>query len=153
MSEQSQPSPDLFFDTLTAYQKTAALKAAVDLDLFSTIAGGPATAAEIASRCRATERGVRILCDYLTVLGFLTKAGDTYSLTRDSAIFLDRKSPAYAGGATDFLLSDHLTGTFKQLTASVRKGGTAMSEQGSTEAEHPMWVTFANTMGGLMFKA
>ena len=153
MSEPSQPSPDLFFDTLTAYQKTAALKTAIDLGLFTAIASGPVTAPEIANRCQSSARGIRILCDYLTVLGFLTKAGDQYSLTPDSAVFLDRNSPAYAGGAAEFLLSDHLTGPFKQLTESVRKGGTSHSEQGSITPEHPMWVTFANTMGGLMFRA
>ncbi len=153
MSAPSQPSPDLFFDTLTAYQKTAALKTAVDLNLFTAIASGPVTAVQVATRCQADSRGARILCDYLTVLGFLTKAGDTYSLTPDSAVFLDRNSPAYAGGATEFLLSDHLTAPFKQLAYSVRKGGTASPEQGSVTPEHPMWVTFANTMGGLMFRA
>ncbi len=29
------PSPDLFFETMNAYQRTAALKAAIDLDLFT----------------------------------------------------------------------------------------------------------------------
>ena len=42
--------------------------------------------------------GIRILCDYLTLLGFLTKPGDRYAITQDSAVFLNRKSPAYAGG-------------------------------------------------------
>jgi cyclopropane fatty-acyl-phospholipid synthase-like methyltransferase len=149
----AQPSPDLFFDTLTAYQKTGALKAAIDLDLFTALADAPATAAEVSKACHAAERGVRILCDYLTVLGFLQKAGDQYSLTPDSAVFLNRKSRAYAGGVAEFLLSDHLTSAFKRLTESVRKGGTAESPQGSTTPEHPMWMTFAESMGGLMTQA
>ncbi len=40
MGADSQPSPELFFDTITAYQKTAALKAAVDLNLFTAIGRG-----------------------------------------------------------------------------------------------------------------
>ena len=153
MSTQAQPSPDLFFDTLTAYQKTAALKAAIDLNLFTALADAPATAAHVAKACHAAERGVRILCDYLTVLGFLQKSGDQYNLTLDSAVFLSRKSPGYAGGVTDFLLSDHLTSAFKRLTEAVRQGGTAESPQGSTAPEHPMWMTFAQSMGGLMAQA
>src|SRR5690242_9933598 len=125
MNAQAQPSPDLFFDVLTAYQKTAALKAAIDLNLFTSLADSPATAAHIAKTCNAAERGVRILSDYLTVQGFLQKSGDKYSLTLDSAVFLSRKSPGYAGAAVDFLLSDHLTTAFKHLTDSVRRGGTA----------------------------
>src|SRR5262245_40925280 len=98
MNTPSQPSPELAFNTLTAYQKSAALKAALDLDLFTILADGPATSPEVAAKCNAAPRGVRILCDYMTVNGFLTKSGDKYSLTQDSAVFLSRKSPAYAGG-------------------------------------------------------
>lgn len=153
MNKQSQPSPDLFFDTLTAYQKTAALKAAIDLDLFTALADAPATAAELGARCKAAPRGIRILCDYMTVHGFLQKSGDKYNLTQDSAVFLNRKSPAFAGGAAEFLLSEHLISPFQKLSESVRKGGTAQSDEGSTAAEHPMWMTFARTMGGLMVPA
>ena len=153
MNAQAQPSPDLFFDTLTAYQKTAALKAAIDLNLFTALADAPATAARIAKACNAAERGMRILSDYLTVQGFLQKSDDKYSLTLDSAVFLSRKSPGYAGAAVDFLLSDHLTTAFKHLTDSVRKGGTAEPQRGSTTPEHPMWLTFAQTMGGIMTRA
>lgn len=153
MNPSSQPSPDLIFDTLTAYQKTAALKSALDLDLFTALADGPATTEQLAAKCNAAMRGLRILCDYLTVHGFLKKSGSQYALTQDSAVFLNRKSPAYAGGAADFLLSDELTNAFKQLTESVRKGGTAQPAQGSIAPEHPMWLTFARVMGGLMVPA
>ena len=153
MHPQSQPSPDLFFDTITAYQKTAALKAALDLHLFTALADGPLTAAGIAERCHAAVRSTRILCDYMTVLGFLKKSDDHYTLTPDSAVFLNRQSPAYAGGAAEFLLSDHLTRAFQNLAQSVRKGGTAEPEQSSVAPEHPMWLTFARAMGGLMARA
>ena len=66
-------SPEIIIDTLIAYQKSAALKGAIDLDLFTSIGEGAFTAADIAVRCDATERGVRSLCDYLVVSGFLTK--------------------------------------------------------------------------------
>jgi ubiquinone/menaquinone biosynthesis C-methylase UbiE len=153
MNTQPQPTPDLFFDTLTAYQKTAALKAAVDLDLFTVLSDGPLPAAGVAARCHAAVRGIRILCDYMTVAGFLKKDGDRYHLTPDSSVFLTRKSPAYLGGAMEFLLSDHLTHAFKNLTKAVANGGTAEPQQGSITPEHPMWLTFASAMGGLMFPA
>src|SRR5438477_1943490 len=105
MENNQAPSPVKFFETLTAYENTAALKAALELDLFTAIGGNVATAAELATRCKAAERGIRILCDYLTVLGFLEKSDDHYRLARDSAAFLDRNSPTYAGGAAEFLLS------------------------------------------------
>ena len=67
------PSPQLFFETIISYQKTGALKAAIDLGLFTAIGGTPSTATVIAARCQCPERGIRILSDYLTNLCFLTK--------------------------------------------------------------------------------
>jgi hypothetical protein len=34
------PSPDRFFETMTAYQHTAALKAAIEFDLFTATGNG-----------------------------------------------------------------------------------------------------------------
>jgi hypothetical protein len=140
----------LFFDTLNSYQRSEALKAAIQLDLFTAVGSTDGTAAEIARQCEAAERGVRILCDYLTMIGFLIKDGNRYWLTQDSAVFLDRRSPAYLGSVADFLLDEHITSGFKTLAGAVRKGGTAMSEEGSLEPEHPMWETFAQAMAPMM---
>jgi hypothetical protein len=38
-------------------------------------------------------------------------------------VFLDRKSPAYLGGAVSFMLAPGLTESFHQLTAAGRHGG------------------------------
>jgi len=79
MAEASpQPSPQKFFETLTAYQGTAALKAAIDLDLFTAIGEGQTTVSALANRVGGTERAVRMLSDSLVVLGFLVKAGNSY---------------------------------------------------------------------------
>lgn len=150
MSNSEPPSPVLFFDTLTAYQNTAALKAALELKLFTAISQSGATAAELAARCGAAERGIRILSDYLTILGFLEKNEGRYSLTRDSAAFLDEKSRAYAGGAAEFLLSPAIRGAFDELAAAARKGGTAQSPGGTMAPEHPVWIDFARGMAPMM---
>src|SRR6266568_7511818 len=154
MAQQSsaaqQPSPVLFFETLSAYERTEALKAAVELDLFTAIGEGAATAQAAAKRCGASERGARILCDYLTVIGFLTKEGNAYGLTPDTARFLDRRSPAFAGTAMGFLTSPMLTDGFKNLAAAVRKGGTVLDGEGDLEPNHPIWVEFAHSMAPLM---
>lgn len=142
-------SPALIFDTVNAYQQSAAIKAAIELDLFTAIAEGSESAQEIAEKCGASPRGTRILCDYLTVVGFLTKESDRYRLTPDSAMFLDRRTPAYIGGIVDFLLSPMLTDGFKDLAAAVRKGGTVISEEGTVSAENPIWVQFARAMAPL----
>src|SRR5207247_1382774 len=121
-------------------------KAAVELDIFTAIAAGEDTPQALAARCGAAVRGARTLCDYLVVLGFLTKEGGRYGLTDDSAVFLSRASSAYLGGAIKFLLSPMLTDAFTDLAAVVRKGGTVISEEGSVAPQHPMWVEFARSM-------
>ena len=148
--EMQQPSPELFFETINAFQRTAALKAAIELDLFTAVADGARTAPEVAARCGASERGTRILCDYLVILGLLTKEGGRYGLTQDSAIFLNRHSQAYMGGAIEFLLSPLITGNFENLAAIVRKGGTLSEEGGTVSVENPVWVKFARAMAPMM---
>src|SRR5262245_17402725 len=149
-SPAPQPSPVLFFQTVNAYQRTEALKGAIELDVFTAIGEGNKTAADIARRCQTSERGMRILADFLCVMGFLTKSNSDYSLTPDSAMFLDKHSPAYLGGATQFMLSPTLVDSFKQFADMVRKGGTVASEEGTVAPEHPIWVDFARAMAPLM---
>ncbi len=150
MTTQPQPSPALFFDSATAFQRTAALKAAVELDLFSAIGTAGGTAAEVALKLGTPERSTRILCDYLAVIGFLAKRGGRYELSPDSALFLDRQSPAYLGGALEFLLSPSLKEAFNDLAETVRRGTTTLDGQGSVSPENPLWVDFARSMAPMM---
>ena len=143
-----QPSPALLFDTFNAYQRTQAVKTGIELELFTAIGEGKKTVKEIAERCRASERGIRILCDFLTIIGFLTKQIGGYELTLDSATFLDKRSPAYMGTVSEFILSPHVVDNFDRLTEAVRKGGCA--GESSLEPEHPMWVDFARAMAPMM---
>jgi 2-polyprenyl-3-methyl-5-hydroxy-6-metoxy-1,4-benzoquinol methylase len=145
----SQPTPALLFDTLNAYQRTEAIKAGIELGLFSAIAQGKTSAKEIAAACAASERGTRVLCDYLVIIGFLTKEAGRYGLTPDSAMFLDQRSPAYLGTIIDFILSPMLIDPFKRLTEAVKRGGTA-SETTPLDPEHPVWVKFARAMAPMM---
>ena len=46
------PSLALLWDTFTGYQRTAALKAAIELDVFTQIAAGGATVEALAARCK-----------------------------------------------------------------------------------------------------
>jgi len=150
-----RPTPENIFNALRAYQNSAALKAGIELDVFTAIADGSNDPAALAKKLGAAERGVRILCDSLTVLGFLTKLltkeGSQYSLTEESAIFLNRHSPAYVGSMTNFMHSDALVGNFARLAEAVKKGGT-VSAAGDNEQPHDeIWVNFAKSMAPLSF--
>ena len=145
-----QPSPQLFFQTINAHLSTEALRTAIQLEVFTAIAEGNKTAAEIAKRCQAAEKGIRVLCDYLTLMGMVTKQNDHYELTLDSSVFLDKRSPAYLGGATEFLCSPMMLESVRNMTEAVRKGGTAMQDDGTIGPENPVWVKFARAMAPMM---
>ena len=96
-------------------------RSAIDLDVFTAIDDGDAASQAIATRSGAAERGVRILCDYLSTIGLLTKADGTYRLTPESAAFLSKRSPAYLGTTARFLLRPEL----KQNFEAFDRGGPA----------------------------
>jgi 2-polyprenyl-3-methyl-5-hydroxy-6-metoxy-1,4-benzoquinol methylase len=148
-----EPNPGIIFDNINAYQRSAALKAAIDLDVFTEIARGNRSADAIAKAVSASSRGVRILCDYLVVSGFLSKDGDQYSLTLDSGMFLDRNSPAYFGSAARFLLDPRLIAPFLNLSDVVRAGTTTLPDEGTVSRDNPIWVDFAKQMAPMIFPA
>ena len=144
-----QPTPERFYSAINSYQLSEAVKSAIELEIFTAIGEGNATSEMISRRCHSSERGTRILCDFLTIHNFLTKQGTTYSLTADSALFLDRHSPAYVGSAIEFLLTPRLRECHARLTEAVRGGGTALGE-GMLAPENPDWVKFAQGMMPMM---
>ncbi len=145
------PSPEHFFRTITAFHQTQVLKGALDLDVFTAIGEGHTTPRALAAARQASERGMRILCDYLTVTGFLTKDRGEYHLTPDSAVFLDRRQPSYVGGATEFLIAPMMTQVFSDVAAAVRKGGTVVGDEGTVSADNPIWIQFARAMQPMAF--
>lgn len=152
MPTQTMPSADIVFDSLFAYQRSAALTSAIDLEIFTAIDEGAHTVSEIAKRSAASERGIRILCDYLSVQGLLTKSDTRYQLSPESAAFLSKRSPAYLGTATQFLSRSEMKRNFENLTAAVRRGGVA-SDGDMVSEENPIWVEFARAMMPMMVPA
>lgn len=146
----TSPTPERIWQLITGYQMTAAIKAAIELDIFTLIGEGKSTASALAEATAASERGLRILCDTMSVLGLLAKTGEEYSLADDSAVFLNEHSPAYMGRVIDFILGPTITRGFSDLTEAVRKGGTTVSGDGSVDPESPMWATFARSMTSFM---
>jgi hypothetical protein len=135
---------------MNAHHRTEALKTAIELEVFTAIGEGNTTVADIAKRCGASEKGTRVLCDFLTTMEMLTKQNDHYALTLDSSVFLDKRSPAYLGTATQFLGDPLMAGSAKFMTQAVQKGGTAMPDDGTVAPDNPIWVTFARAMAPMM---
>jgi len=145
LAASERPFPERFFSCMTSYAQGAALKGAIELDLFTVLSASGQTVESLALRLQTSVRGTRILCDYLTVEGFLTKEDNRYSATQEVATFLNRRSPAYIGSAALFLGSQMLLENFRDLAGCVRKGGT-VNASGTLAPEHPIWVEFAHSM-------
>src|SRR3978361_204671 len=124
--ENAAPNPSLIFEMLQAPQRTAALSAAIELDIFRAVGEGPGDVASIARQCSASERGVRVLCDFLTISGVLEKHGATYKHTPTSAVFLDPRSPASLASVARFLGDPLNMEPYARLAEVVRTGRTVL---------------------------
>lgn len=147
---QAPLTPGLVFEMLQAHQRTAALKAAVDLDLFRAVGDGPGDVASIARHAKASERGTRILCDFLVINGVLAKEDGHYKHTPLSATFLDPRSPACLASIAQFLGNAAFHETDQHLADIVRNGRTSLPGAGTVEPDNPVWVQFAQTMAPMM---
>ena len=144
-------SPERIMEMISGFERTAVIKTAIELDIFSAIGQGAATAGQIAEKCGVANRSARILCDYLVTTGLLTKSGDRYGLAEDAAAYLDRNSPTYMGSVVNFLASPYMKGFLNDLTETARKGGRAPETVNSLTPENEMWVEFARSMMPMMF--
>jgi 2-polyprenyl-3-methyl-5-hydroxy-6-metoxy-1,4-benzoquinol methylase len=141
----SSPPENPVYDAVLAYQKTAAITAALKLDIFTLIGAGTMSTDALAAPTGASPRGLRILCDYLTVIGLLAKQDSSYGLTPSAKRFLDRSSPLALGSCIDFLAApEMLTLALNDPVSYVRRGGSA--GLANLAPDHPIWVRFANAM-------
>jgi SAM-dependent methyltransferase len=106
--------------------------------------------ASIAKHCAASERGIRILCDFLVICGVLAKEDGHYKHTPTSAVFLDPRSPASLASIAQFLGNPALQEPYNNLAELVRVGRTTLPGDGTVEPENPVWVLFAETMAPMM---
>jgi hypothetical protein len=133
------------FDIAIAYQKTAALIAAVKLDIFTAIGSETVSVNQLVSRTGASARGLRILCDCLSVLGLLKKDATRYSLTDIARTFLDESSPFARGNVVDFVAAPEMIDLFfRDPVSYVRNGGSA--GLANVSPDHPVWIRFAKAM-------
>ena len=146
----AQLNPGLVFSMVQAKQQSAALKAAIDLDLFRAVGQGPGDVASIARHCSASQRGIRILCDFLVIHGVLQKVDGHYKHTPSSAAFLDPASPACLASVAQFMSNASLDDPCDHMTEVVRNGRTILDGQGTVEPDNPLWVQFARQMAPMM---
>lgn len=102
------------------YWQAFTLHAAVELDLFSAIAAGAASASEVAGQIDADPRATAMLLNALAAMGLIAKDGDRYHNTEESRRFLVRSSTDYVG----YMIRHHhhLVAGWSRLDEAVRTG-------------------------------
>jgi 2-polyprenyl-3-methyl-5-hydroxy-6-metoxy-1,4-benzoquinol methylase len=143
-------TPAIVFELLQAHQRTHALQAAIELDIFRAVGEGHGDVASIARHAGASERGIRILCDFLVVSGVLEKVDGRYRHTPSSEAFLDPRSPTSLASIAKFMSNEAMRRPYEHLADIVRSGRTVLPGEGSVEPENPIWVEFAETMAPMM---
>jgi predicted O-methyltransferase YrrM len=124
------------FSPMDLFTRSLVLLAANELGVFECLSDGPLALDDIAARLKTDPKGTRILLDALVVLRYLKKSGDRYGNRSDTARYLTRGSPEFAG--TRFLHSYHGLARWLRLGDLVRKGQKhkhRLPEFQSSEAE------------------
>jgi predicted O-methyltransferase YrrM len=118
-------APDHILQVGMGFWASKTLLSAVELGLFTELSGGGLTASQVADRLDLHERSRVDFLDALVSLGLLARDGDgpaaVYRNTPDTAVFLDKGSPAYLGGILE-MSSARLYGFWGSLTEALRTG-------------------------------
>src|ERR1044072_4280908 len=95
---------------------------AVELDLFTEMAKGPAPAEAVVERLGLHPRGARDFLDALVALRMLERDGEgRYYNAPEAATFLDRSKPSYMGGMLE-MANARLYPFWGSLTEALRTG-------------------------------
>ena len=117
--------PGHIMQTATAFWASKVLLTAVEMDLFTTLGDERMTAAQLGERLALHPRGTYDFFDALVALKFLDRDGDgpegEYKNTRETAAFLNKKSPTYIGGMPE-MMSRRLFGFWNDLGTALKTG-------------------------------
>jgi SAM-dependent methyltransferase len=116
-----------------AYWNSCVLHAAVKLDVFTQMAQGAASTAEISKLTGSNERGMTMLLNSLSAMDLLNKTGNLYSLPPLSAKYLSKESNHYLGHI--ILHHHHLMSAWARLDEAVKTGGPVRVNSSRTDDE------------------
>lgn len=97
MAEPLPAEMPVLMEILGGFERSAVVLGAAQLDLFSPLGNGPATAAAVAEQTGLPVRGVERVLNACAALGFVTKEGDRYRNSPLADAFLVTGRPGYMG--------------------------------------------------------
>jgi len=127
--------PELIMHIGLGFMSSRTLLSAVDLGVFTKLAGKPMSGTELSKQLGLHPRGASDFLDCLVALGLLERSGQIYSNTAETDFFLDRKKPSYVGGMLE-MASARLYPFWGSLTEALRTG------QMQNEAKHGQGNSF-----------
>ena len=121
MSLQGAITPDRIMQLGLGFWASKTLLSAIELGLFTELAGGPLNANELTARLGLHQRSARDFFDTLVALGMLEREGDRYANTAETGQFLVRGELSYIGGILE-MANERLYPFWGSLTEGLRTG-------------------------------
>jgi hypothetical protein len=114
-------SPDAILQLGFGFWGSKALLSAVELGVFTALAGTSAELETLGSRLGLHQRSARDFLDALVALGMLERKDGRYANTPATEVFLDRAKPTYLGGILE-MANARLFRFWADLTEGLRTG-------------------------------
>ncbi len=120
-----QVDPSKIMQIGMGFMTSKVLLSAIELELFTVLAGQQKSAAQLADRLRLHPRSYRDFFDALVSVGFLQREGNgpeaLYSNAADADVFLDKNKPSYIGGMLE-MCNHRLYPFWGDLTKGLQTG-------------------------------
>lgn len=133
MTTSSPPSPEHILQTGLGFWASRTLLSAVDMELFTELAGKSEDLETLRGRLGLHPRSAQDFLDALVALGFLKRANGKYANSADAELFLDKHKPSYIGGVLE-MASHRLFGFWNHLTTALRTGEPQNEAKGGGES-------------------
>jgi ubiquinone/menaquinone biosynthesis C-methylase UbiE len=151
MTKKNSLTPDRIMQFAWGYAPTLVIEAAVQHGIFDLLDKGPLTAAQVAKKSGASERGTKAILNVLVSLNLLERKGEKFALTEESATFLVSTRPAFYGMLFRHI-SSQLLPNWLQITEIVRTGKPAARVNGKKDGAK-FFAQFVESLFPLSFAA
>jgi ubiquinone/menaquinone biosynthesis C-methylase UbiE len=153
---KNQVTPERIMQFAWGYAPTLIIQAAVQHRVFDLLDESPKTIKELAKKSGASQRGLTAIANALVGFNFLSRKGDRYKLTPESAAFLVSTKPGFLGAIYNHMtqqilpmwmhLSDVVRSGKPDEVINEQKGGAEFFAQ-FVEALFPMGYMVARSLG------
>jgi O-methyltransferase domain/Dimerisation domain len=125
----NEPRPDHILQVGMGFWASKTLLSAVEMELFTELAGRSETLETLQGRLGLHRRGARDFLDALVALKFLERHDGGYSNTPSTEVFLDKRKPSYIGGLLE-MANHRLYPFWGHLTTALRTGAPQNESKG-----------------------